>query len=697
MHEENLAAAMRRFADAEAGGRLADRDAAILHAVETLRRVPRDIPGRAGLAVAAGRALRHRFRGSFALADLDAAVGVLTAAESETAGRPEWPAVAAELARAYVALWTAIEIGMVVAPGPSGVPLAAANVAAQAEEFARRAVAAAPEGSPLAADTAHALGAALWAKSDLDGAIEWLSRSEDADARWLHARSLAARYDERGEAADLDAASALLGAAARDQGAPREAFEAARFHGFWAAARREWDEAAGAWLLGLRLREALRRAQREDLHERNWLIEAGGLPSSTANALVRAGRLEEAVESLDAALFTEIADRLGSAEEVGVLDFAGVARVADAEPLVYLVVGTPTGHALVVADRAVSAAELPKLTSEALHERLFAYVTQYGNWQKTLSPEGLARWVDELERMSEWLWSAVMEPVLVALPAGTGAVTVVTDGVLGLLPLHAAGDMLDRLRIRMAPNAAALARAAATADARDGLIVAAPDVPNEAPLPFAAAEAYAVATLMPRAEVLVGAAAGAPAVESKLAATRVAHIACHGKTRFDDPGESRLILGDGQPLTLRRLLELRLTGTRLAVLSACESGMPEVVVPQEKTSLAAGLMLAGVAGVVASLWAVGDQSTMLLMTRLHELCAHGTDACTALQESQRWLRDASPDTLSKWTTERAEAMAQAGAPEPQVAQMKAAGEELGDAVRPFEGRFHWAGFNYVGA
>ena len=633
--EETLAAATRRVADAEAGGRLADRDAAILHAVETLRRVPRDVPGRAGLAVAAGRALRHRFRGSFAPADLDAAIGVLSAAESETAGRPEWPAVAAELVRAYVALWTAIEIDSVVVPGPSDVPLEAADVAAQAEELARHAVGAAPEGSPLAADTAHALGAALWAQSDLDGAIEWLSRSEDAGARWLHARSLAERYDERGVAADLDAARALLDAAERDQGAPREAFEAARFHVFWAAAREEWDEAAEAGLLGLRLREALRRAQREDLHERNWLVEAGEIPSRTADALVRAGRLEEAVASLDAALFTEIADRLGSAEEVGVLDFAGVARVAAAEPLVYLVVGPATGHALVVAGGAVSAAELRDLRSDALHERLLPYVTQYRNWQKTLSPEGLARWIDELERMSEWLWSAVMEPVLAALPAGTGAVTVVTDGVLGLLPLHAAGDALDRLRIRMAPNAAVLARAAVRADARDALIVAAPDVPNEAPLPFAAAEAHAVATLVPRAEVLVGADAGAPAVEAKLAGRRVAHVACHGKTRFDDPGESRLILGDGRPLTLRRLLEVRLTGTRLVVLSACESGMPEVVVPQEKTSLAAGLMLAGVAGVVASLWAMDDRSTMLLMTRLHELRAHGADACTALHEAQR--------------------------------------------------------------
>lgn len=690
-----MAVAARRFADAETSGRLADRDAAIVYAVETLQAVPRGVPGRVSLAVASGRALRQRWRGSFAAADLDAAIGVLSAAESETAGQPEWPAVAAELGLVYVALWTAIEIGNVVAPGPSGTPLEAAEVAAQAEELARRAVAAAPVGSSLAADAASSLGAALWARGDLDGAIEWLSRSEDPWARWLRARSLAARYDMAGEAGDRDAARALLVAAARDESAPREAFEAARFHGSWAAQHEEWDEAAEAWLAGLRLRETLRRAQREELREREWLSEAGGLPSLAADALVRAGRLEEAVASLDGALFTEIADRLGSAEEMVVQDFAGVVRLAESEPLVYLVVTPSGGWALVVAHSAVSAVELQSLTSDALHGRLLAYATRYRDWQRTLSPDGLARWLEELERISEWLWATVMECLLAALPTGTSAVTIVTDGVLGLLPLHAAGDTLDRVRIRIAPNATALSCAAEGPDGGDALIVAAPDVPGEAPLPFAVAEAHAAATLLPAPEVLLGPRADAGNVEPRLAGRSVAHLACHGRTRFEDPGASELILGDGRPLTVARLLQLRLTGTRLALLSSCESGMPEVIVPQEKTSLAAGLMLAGIAGVVASLWAVNDQSTMLLMIRLHELRASGTDACTALHEAQRWLRDASPEALRQWTGERADAMAQAGAPETEVAQMAAAGENLGD--RPFEGRFHWAGFSYVGA
>jgi CHAT domain-containing protein len=156
-------------------------------------------------------------------------------------------------------------------------------------------------------------------------------------------------------------------------------------------------------------------------------------------------------------------------------------------------------------------------------------------------------------------------------------------------------------------------------------------------------------------------------------------------------------MGDGQPLTLVRMLSLQLTGTRLAVLSACESGMPEVIVPEEKTSLAAGLMLAGVAGVVASLWSVSDQSTMLLVTRLHELRARGADPCSALREAQRWLRDSNAAALRQWTGGRADEMTRAGAPAADVSAMATAIAGVADEERPFAPRFHWAGFTYIGA
>ncbi len=51
-------------------------------------------------------------------------------------------------------------------------------------------------------------------------------------------------------------------------------------------------------------------------------------------------------------------------------------------------------------------------------------------------------------------------------------------------------------------------------------------------------------------------------------------------------------------------------------------------------------MQAGVAGVVASLWAVNDLSTMLLMARFYDLWrTDGLAPSAALRQAQRWLRD----------------------------------------------------------
>jgi CHAT domain-containing protein len=64
------------------------------------------------------------------------------------------------------------------------------------------------------------------------------------------------------------------------------------------------------------------------------------------------------------------------------------------------------------------------------------------------------------------------------------------------------------------------------------------------------------------------------------------------------------------PLTLDRILQLELPHVRLAVLSTCESGIQGVSLPEEKFSLANGLVEAGVCGVIASLWQVDDRSTV---------------------------------------------------------------------------------------
>jgi CHAT domain-containing protein len=93
-------------------------------------------------------------------------------------------------------------------------------------------------------------------------------------------------------------------------------------------------------------------------------------------------------------------------------------------------------------------------------------------------------------------------------------------------------------------------------------------------------------------------------------------------------------------LTLRDILALRLENVRLAVLSACETGIPGTDLPDEVISLPTGLAQAGVAGVVASLWSVSDLSTMMLMARFYELWkCDSLEPPEALRQIQLWIRD----------------------------------------------------------
>lgn len=82
------------------------------------------------------------------------------------------------------------------------------------------------------------------------------------------------------------------------------------------------------------------------------------------------------------------------------------------------------------------------------------------------------------------------------------------------------------------------------------------------------------------------------------------HPACHGSFDLDEPLDSGLWLSGGKRLTLRDLLDgdLDLSSLRLAVLSACQTGMVEFArVPDEAVELPAGFHQAGVPAVISTL------------------------------------------------------------------------------------------------
>jgi CHAT domain-containing protein len=217
------------------------------------------------------------------------------------------------------------------------------------------------------------------------------------------------------------------------------------------------------------------------------------------------------------------------------------------------------------------------------------------------------------------------------------------------------------------------------------LVVDAAAVPGWPPLPWAARETRHVAAQHGAASVAVSGATR-EAVARGMAWTSVWHFACHGDARLDAPLDSALVLTDG-PLTLREILARSPSDRRLAVLSACDTNAPDLDLLDEVVSLPGGLLRAGVAGVVASLWQVRDDAALYLMAQLHQRLGAGDEPAAALAAAQRWLRTVTNGELHRL---HPDLLAEpAGFAPDDLAAWR--------AERRFAHPYYWAGFTFTGA
>jgi CHAT domain-containing protein len=141
-----------------------------------------------------------------------------------------------------------------------------------------------------------------------------------------------------------------------------------------------------------------------------------------------------------------------------------------------------------------------------------------------------------------------------------------------------------------------------------------------APLPHAEAEVRAIGARIKdsRKVVLTGKAASEASVKRELhsEAPRVVHLATHGLVDPAQPARSSVALAaDDADDGYFHTLEILATPTRsdLVVMSACESARGKVSRGEGVVGLSRAFLAAGAESVVASLWAVSDESTSELM------------------------------------------------------------------------------------
>ena len=292
------------------------------------------------------------------------------------------------------------------------------------------------------------------------------------------------------------------------------------------------------------------------------------------------------------------------------------------------------------------------------------WLVDYYRFQNEQTAETRARWLATLVETGHVLYEKLLRPVVERLDTlGVWRLILIPSLGLHLLPLHAAGPrdmgehtLLDDYEISYAPGVLIwryCRKREAKACEETLIVVANPS----GDLPFAEYEVQSIRAQFPSAGLTTFWREQAIRENVLARADRAGyfHFACHGLFDLVDPLESRLSLADSD-LTLRDVLgQLRLSGARMVVLSACETGISEFrALADEAISLPAGFLMAGAPAVVASLWAVNDLSTALLMERFyHNLLIEQQNPSAALRAAQLWLRTVQAGELAAhFETER---------------------------------------------
>ena len=241
---------------------------------------------------------------------------------------------------------------------------------------------------------------------------------------------------------------------------------------------------------------------------------------------------------------------------------------------------------------------------------------------------------------------------------------IVPDGSSFLIPYAALLDqnsryLSERLRIRLAPSLTSLRLLAECPEDRHStsgvLLVGDPwietvrlksgekqKLKRYPQLPGAEKEVKMIGQIL-NVEPLTGKNATKDQVLSRLNSVSLVHIAAHGSA---ERGEILLSpnLGKSEPpdekdflLTMADVLKAELDA-KLVVLSCCHSGRGKIKA-EGVVGIARAFLGAGARSVIASLWAIDDDATLVFMRHFYEHLVKGKSAGNSLHQAMKWMRE----------------------------------------------------------
>ncbi len=129
-------------------------------------------------------------------------------------------------------------------------------------------------------------------------------------------------------------------------------------------------------------------------------------------------------------------------------------------------------------------------------------------------------------------------------------------------------------------------------------------------------------------------------------------------------------------LSGRDIIESDFSNTKLVTLSACDTGMGDVVWNKSSIGLNRAFLFSGAENVIVSLWKVDDFSTTLLMIRFYELIAEGENVKDALSKSKMYIKNLSYNEIVSMGYKRV---------------------DINNETKPFRSEYYWAGFICIGS
>ena len=309
-------------------------------------------------------------------------------------------------------------------------------------------------------------------------------------------------------------------------------------------------------------------------------------------------------------------------------------QIAAGGPLVFLNASKMGCDAFIVKNDQMQTIPLSKLIYEEveLHGSTFLELLKY--------PPAQVRHANvALTKILEWLWDAIVEPVLKELgftsrPVGNDWPKVwwVPTGKLTFLPIHAAGyhgaeDLLNTALDRVVSCYASTARSMNQARAKSLsssqstekslLLVSMKDTPDRTSL-RAEEEVAVVKALLPNSSVVEVIKEPSKAdVVSKIPHFNVIHLACHGELE-PNPSDSRILFTDWResPFSVGEMAGQRLNSVELMYLGACDTARSRDLtssLPDESITFAGACQVAGIATVIGTLWHIPDLRSIELV------------------------------------------------------------------------------------